>query len=501
MAGIRLITLLGLMLLSPVSFSGDLDAESLADFTLKGMELWHVPGMSVAVVSSDEVLFQQGFGKTAMTNGEAVDEHTLFAIASTTKAMLAAGILILAEENRLSLDDLVIKHLPELHFSDPALTRQVTVRDLLAHRTGLPSTNFWIFFQDMSLNEQMKRLQFVEPIAAIRTRLIYQNTMYELAGLILERLSGQSWDRFLTEQLWRPIGMHETVGARGLADPQLSLVTPHYYLDGKLTVADWDWPADHKSAAGSVWSSLHDMSLWVQFLLRGGVTEEGDFLISTTSLDQMFEPQQLVSTSDFYPAWELTKPNWRSYGLGWYQQDFQGRMIDFHTGSLGGLIALIGLDRANDKALIVLGNRDHAEMRHALMWEVMDHDPAPQRRDWNHEIFELYEERAGKNAENWRDRKQQRLKNTKTSLPRAAYTGRYRSQVNGDVLIEPLDRSLVLRTAQKELRMVHWHLDTFLVEYKPWDMQEFISFQIDSNGYISSVQLLGDTFERVAESD
>jgi CubicO group peptidase (beta-lactamase class C family) len=271
--------------------------------------------MSVAVVSQDEILLQKGFGSTAAENGHPVDEHTLFAIASTTKAMVVTGVLMLVDEGKLSLDDPIIKHIPELHFADPALTQQLIVRDLLAHRTGLPSTDFWSFMQGMSLDEQIVKLQKVPSIAPARTRLIYQNTMYEIAGLLIERLSGQLWHDFLTERLWQPIGMQETYGARGQISAQQSHVTPHLYIDDKLSVPPWNFAVDYADAAGSVWSSIHDMSLWAQFLLRDFVTEDGDRLVSGESIKQMFEPHQLASVDDFYPTVELTKPNWRTYGL------------------------------------------------------------------------------------------------------------------------------------------------------------------------------------------
>ena len=191
------------------------DSTDLAAFVERGMALWNVPGMAVTVVTGDSVVFRKGFGKTSIRDGVDIDEHTQFANASTTKAMVAAGMLMLVDEGRLDLDDLVIDHLPELHFQDPLLTRQVTVRDLLAHRTGLPRTDFWTFMQGMSLEDQIRRLASVKPAAPLRARHIYQNTMYEIAGLIIERLTGQRWDRFLAERLWRPIGMKETFGARG----------------------------------------------------------------------------------------------------------------------------------------------------------------------------------------------------------------------------------------------------------------------------------------------
>ena len=476
---------------------GTVDADRLAAFVERGMELWHVPGMSVAVVTRDEVLFQRGFGTTALDEGRPVNERTLFAIASTTKAMVTSGLLMLAEEGKLSLDDPVIEHLPELHFQDPSLTPQLTVRDLLAHRTGLPSTDYWYLFGYLPVEEQVRRLRTVRPEAPVRTRLIYQNTMFEIAGLVIERLSGQRWDDFLGERLWQPIGMLETYGSRGQIAPDKRHATPYFYLDEQLTVAEWDIPGDYADAAGSVWSSIHDMSLWAQFLLRGGVTADGDRLLSEDSLEEMFEPQQLSSPDDFYPTIELTEPNWRTYGLAWFQQDFQGRKIDFHTGSLSGLIAIIGLDRAGDKAVIVLGNRDHAEMRHAVLWEVMDDSEGDARRDWNREIFDLYEAKAAEREEKWQETLQKKLESTEPSLPREAYTGTYRSETVGDLRIEVSGKRWTIGPARIGLEMTHWHLDTFLVEYEPWEMREFAAFEIGPEGTVVSLKFLGHAFERV----
>jgi hypothetical protein len=321
--------------------------------------------------------------------------------------------------------------------------------------------------------------------------------MFEIAGLLIERLSGDRWDLFLTNRLWHPIGMLETYGARGQIGADQSHVTPFLYLDDRLTVAPWYDPADNAYASGSVWSSIHDMSLWAQFLLRDGVTSRGDRLISDESFEEMFEPHQLSNAEDFYPTVELTKPNWRSYGLAWFQQDFQGRKIDFHTGSVTGLIAIIGLDRAGDRAVIVLGNRDQAEMRHALLWEVMDNRDAAARRDWNHEIFDLYEGKKQEREEEWQETLGKRLENTKSSLAPDAYVGTYRSETIGDIVILKSGHDMTIKTTNVDLGMTHWHLDTFLVEYEPWSMREFVTFNIGPDGTIRSLAFIGSTFERV----
>jgi CubicO group peptidase (beta-lactamase class C family) len=494
---IRTLAVLSVVILVTAPASGNVDPDRLSAFVEQGMELWHVPGMSVAVVTSDEVLLQRGFGATDVDGGRAVDEHTLFAIASTTKAMVAAGILMLADDGTLSLDHPVIRHVPELHLEDPSLTAQLTVRDLLAHRTGLPSTDYWFFLQGTPLHEQLTRLRTVPPRAPVRTRLIYQNTMFEIAGLLIERASGQPWHRFLTERLWHPIGMLETYATRGEIAPAQSHVTPYLYLEDRLTVAEWDVPEDSADAAGSVWSSIHDMSLWAQFLLRGGVTAGGDRLISEHGIEEMFEPQQLAADSDFYPTVELTRPNWRSYGLAWFQQDFQGRKIDYHTGSLAGLVAMVGLDRGGDTAIVMLGNRDHAEVRHAFLWEVMDASDGNERRDWNREVFELYEARAEESDTNWHETLAKRLAHTRTSLPAESYAGTYRNDTFGDVQVEHSDGSWTVTTGRHELEMTHWHLDTFLVQHRRWKLREFVSFGIGPDGAIQSLAFLGFAFDRV----
>lgn len=476
------------------------EVTSLPGFVEHGMELWQVPGMAVTVVDSDQVLFQQGFGETAIENGQAVDEHTLFAIASTTKAMVVAAILILADEGKLSLDDPIVKHIPELHFSDPMLTEQLMVRDLLAHRTGLPSTDFWTFFMGMPLDEQIQRLGAITPVAPMRTRLIYQNTMYDLAGLLIERTSGNSWDSFVRNRLWLPIGMHETFAARDRIGADLDRVTPYFSTDGKLVQAAWDIPADLAEAAGSVWSSINDMGLWAQFLLRGGITSDGERLISSNGIEEMFKPQQLSSAADFYPTTELTQPNWTSYGLAWFQQDFQGRKIDFHTGSLSGLIAIIGLDRAYDRAVVVLGNRDHAELRHAILWEVMDDTPVGERRDWNREIRDLYDGLAEQGEEGWQETEAQRLKKSKLSLAKKAYLGTYESPAMGHITIEQDGRDMVLNAGSISLPMTYWHLDTFLVEYPEWQLKEFAEFRIGPDGQIAGLEVFEENFKPVAET-
>ena len=475
------------------------DPDRFSRLVEEGMARWHIPGLAVAVIDDHASVFSAGFGVTSTRNGEPVNVHTLFANASTTKAMVAAAILILADEGKLSLDDPVIEHIPELHFHAAMNTPEITIRDLLAHRTGLPSTDFWSFYQQMPLDEQIERLRFVAPEAAPRDRLIYQNTMYELAGVLIERRTGKRWDRFLDERLWRPIGMRETYGTRGQIPGRKRHVAPHDYLNGTVQELPYDLPADNADAAGSVWSSIHDMSLWAQFLLRGAVTADGRRLISEAGIREMFEPQQLATPADFYPTVELTHPNWRTYGLGWFQQDFQGRKIEFHTGSLDGLIAIMGLDLDAGRAVILMANRDHAELRHAILWDVMDNTPIPDRRDWSEEVFELYARIDQQGRESWEEIEKSRLPDKPAQLPLTAYAGRYQSAKNGDILIELTEDRLHTRIGSYEYQLSHWHLDTFLVSYPFWRNGRLSTFRVGPEGHVESVDIFGEAFLRISD--
>jgi len=491
---LRLAAVVAVLFALPVANAQDND---YAAFIERGMELWHVPGTAAAVVTDEEVVFSQGFGTTSIENGRPVDEHTGFAIASTTKAMVAMGVLMLVDDGKLSLDDLITKHIPELHFSDPFMDKEITVRDLLAHRTGLPSTDSWSFFLDMPIDEQIQRLRFVDRVIGIRVDKIYQNTMYDLMGVLIKKLDGREWGVFLREELWLPIGMQETWAAREDIPGDASHVMPHFFRDGEVVRTPWDLPAHDRMPAGSVWSTLHDMSLWAQYLLRGGVTASGDRLVSDVQYDQMFEPTILASVPNFYPIVELTQPHWRTYGLAWFQQDFQGRMIDFHTGSLAGLIAIIGLDREAKRAVLMLANRDHAEFRHAWLWHVMDETSGDERRDWNQDTFDLYE-RNNAAAEAERDAMLgTRREGTSTSVPLDDFAGTYSTPAFGDITFRVEGDELIADLPLHQVRFSHWHDNVFLWDFKQWDYQMLVEFRIGFDNKVTALEWGGDTFVRI----
>lgn len=469
--------------------------QALADFVADGQARWEVPGMAVALVT-EEAAMQVTRGTTRLGDGAPITADTAFAIASTTKAMIAAALAILVDRGQLAWDDPVRAYLPALDLSDAWVTQHLRVIDLLTHSTGLPSTDLWAFGFDYPLEKQIRLLEHVPFTAAYRQRFQYQNTMYALAGELIARITDRPWYAFLRAELWEPLGMRNTWGS--LADVKAAghvHVTPHHRVDGEVTpIRYFPLREDRYEAAGSVWSTLTDMTRWVQFLLRGGTAADGERLVSETEFARLFAPQVLIAREDFYPTWELTRPKWRSYGLGWFQQDYAGRRIDFHTGSLGGLCAIVGLDREAGVGVIVLENLDHAEVRHAVMWEVFD--PS---RDWNDEVQQLYAAQAQEREARREAFLAARVPDTAPTLALAAYTGTYRHPAWGEFTVELVDGRLRAPLPNYTLELRHWHYDTFMVHVVPWYTPQPASFEIGAEGrHAVALDVGGVRYERAA---
>ena len=490
-AALRAVAVACFLVSTPVAAESEIHEE-----VLRGKGLWEIPGLAAAVVDADSIKYERALGVVSVESGDPVELDTPFAIASTTKAMVAAAVLLLVDEGSLSLNDPVIKHIPELHLQDASLTQQVTIRDLLAHRTGLPSTNFWRFPFGMPLDEQIVRLRFVTSTAAVRSRFVYQNTMYQLAGLVVERVSGQALDQFLRQRLWQPIGMQSTFASRDQIPHDRIHAWPHKRIDGRMTRVEWNRDGGLVDAAGSVWSSVRDMALWAQFLLRDGVTATGERLLSESSIDLMFEPQHIVGPGDYYPTDSLTRPNWRTYSLGWYQQDFQGRKIDFHTGSLLGLVALIGLDRDAGIGVVLLGNRHHAEMRHSLLWYVMDQRLPEARKDWTQEVHRLYQA-VDEQIDAYRESLlAARLPDTAPTLRLDSYAGHYRSEILGQLRVDVAEGQLAMTAGALTLTLEHWHQDAFLYERAEYDVVGIVRFDIGTGGEVDGLTAFGSGFRK-----
>jgi CubicO group peptidase (beta-lactamase class C family) len=425
----------------------------------KAVADWKAPGFAIAVVKDGKVAFAKGYGVRELGKPESVDEHTLFAIGSTTKAMTAALAGMLVDEQKLAWDDPVQKHLPWFQLKDPVVTRELTVRDLLTHRGGLGNADFLWYGKTDSTREILERVRLLEPAYSLRSRFVYQNIMYAAAGEVIAAASGRSWADMLRTRIFEPLGMRDSVPMLSMIPKGANVASPHYLVDSTVKVIA-NMPVDSVAAAGSVWSSVHDMAKWMQFVLDGGVAG-GKRLLSERTFAELFRPQAIVPETQ-YPTTRLVRPHWMTYGLGWFQQDYQGRAVDFHTGSIDGMIAIVGLIRDERLGVYALGNLDHAELRHALMYSVFDRYAGKGDRDWNADLLKLSAEQARRGDAARSKAEAQRIAGTTPSLPLERYAGTYADPLRGEVTITHDGTALRIRNGAAFVgTLEHWHYDVF----------------------------------------
>ena len=489
-----------LLLVVPPAPAATGGADPLAGFdayVARAVADWKVPGFAIAVVKDGKVAFAKGYGVRELGRPEQVDEHTVFAIGSTTKAMTAALAGMLVDEGKLAWDDPVVKHLPSFQLRDPVATREVTVRDLLTHRAGLGNADFLWYGQDSTTAQILERVPLLEPAYSLRSRFVYQNVMYAAAGRVIESVGGQSWPDMLRARIFEPLDMRDSVPLLSMVLPGANAATPHYIVRGKVQVID-NMPVDGVAAAGSVWSSVHDMSKWMQFLLDRGVVggPGGRRLLSERTFAELFRPQAIVPDSQ-YPTTRLVMPHWMTYGLGWFQQDYQGRAVDFHTGSIDGMVAIIGLIRSERLGVYALGNLDHAELRHAAMYSVFDRYAGRSDRDWHAEVRALYVQLEQQSAAARKKTDSLRVPGTTPSLPIEQYAGVYSDPLRGEVAISADGGTLSIRHGRYSGALEHWHFNTFRARWKTeWHNGPLVAFIIGVSAMPEAIEVNGVRFAR-----
>jgi CubicO group peptidase (beta-lactamase class C family) len=490
---LTLALLIGTLTVQPFALSAQADPlQGFREYVADAVEEWDAPGLAIAVVKDGQLLFSEGFGVLRLGEPEAVDEHSRFSIGSTTKAMTVAAIGILVEEGKLGWDDAVIEHLPWFRVDDPYVTQEMTIRDLLTHRGGMGNADFLWYERDVTTDEVVRQMALIEPAYSMRSSFIYQNVMYATAGEIVEAVSGLPWAEFVRSRILGPLDMSETVPLLRETLGEPNVASPHYRVEGE-TVPIENASVDPVAAAGSVWSSVDDMSKWLRMLLNEGIGPDGERVLSEAVVAEMFRPQTMVTPSQFYPTQALTGLNWMTYGLAWFQQDYSGHKVDFHTGSIDGMVAIAGLIRDLELGVYVLANRDHVEVRHALMYRAFDHFLEGSSRDWSVELKELYDGLADAGAEAQASAREERTEGTSPSVGLDAYVGQYSDPLYGTLSVSREGDGLRADWGPGQPGSLgHWSYDTFELSYDAeWRGSALITFTIGTDGQVTGVRMGG----------
>lgn len=490
--------LLILLVFAPAaSAQQELDARlrEIDEYAARAGREWGVPGFAVAVVKDDRVVFARGYGVRRAGAPEPVDADTIFAIGSNSKAFTAAALAVLVEEGRISWDDPVTRHLPAFQLHDPYATREMTVRDLLSHRSGLATFAGDLLWYGSSYTraEIVRRARYLRPASSFRSRFGYQNIMFTAAGEIVPAVTGKSWDDFLRERLFAPLGMRRTVTRHAELAAAPNVAAPHNEAGGRLRALPHG-NVDNVGGAGAIKSSAADMAEWLRLQLGRG-THGGRKIFSPAASREMWTPHAVLgpvteSAERFNPT-----THFALYGLGWILNDYQGRLLVSHGGGLDGMISRVALMPEERLGVVVLTNSETA-LSNVVSNKVFDVFLGLPKRDWSADY--LARTKRSKEAAEAAAKKleEARVAGTSPSLPLASYAGTYTGQMYGDARVAEEGGRLVLRLLPSPDfvgDLEHWHFDTFRVRWRDGVVypfpRGFVTFTLDPQGRASELKI------------
>lgn len=469
--------------------------KEIDEYSAKAGVDWKVPGFAIAIVKDDRVVFAKGYGVLELGKAPAVDENTLFAIASNSKAFTAAALAILVDEGKVKWDDKVTKYLPSFELYDPYVTRELTIRDLLSHRSGLATFGgdlLW-YESEYSRDEILRRIRFLKPTSSFRSRFGYQNILFLAAGEVVAKVTGKSWDEFVKERFFVPLSMKRTVTSHADLLNSANVAMPHNEVEGKLRVIRYG-KVDNIGAAGGIKSSVADMAQWLRLQLGRG-TYEGRKLFSSTASREMWTPHTVFGgISEQAEKFNPTR-HFSLYGLGWILNDYQGRLQVSHGGGLDGMTSQVALMPEEKLGVVVLTNSE-TPLSVILANKVLDVFLGVTPRDWNSEFLVRSKDNETSRKEADRKRELSRVPKTTLSLPLPAYAGTYSGEMFGDAKVTEEGGKLLLRFLPSPYfvgDLEHWHFDTFRVKWRdsivyPFS-RGFVTFSLNAAGTVDQMKI------------
>ena len=440
-------------------------------------ERWGVPGLAVAVVHGDELVFARGFGQLGLEDERAVDADTQFGVASLSKAMTATALGMLVDEGRVDWDDRVVDHVPEFRLSDDWVTGQVTLRDLLSHRVGVGRLfgNRLTFMPDRSRAEFMSHLRHHEFEQPFRQGYVYSNAMYTVAGEVIERVSGKSWESFLAERLFAPLGMTRT--NTSIHELEDDAAWPHQEIDGELVrIERRDW--GYSGPAAAVNTTMHDLARWMQFNLGEPGVLDDQRLLDEEVMARIHSPSNLSGFDEEEHSVE-------AYAFGWGIGSYRGHQLLRHGGATDGFNTQIWLLPELDLG-IAMSTNTFTVMREPVFKAIVDRIAGHEITEWGEQQFDEFLETREEARQARLDKEAERIDGTETSQPLSAYAGHYHDPLYDSAEVRFDDGELSIRLWEDDsqvLELEHWHHDTFRAHWRnPAQREKFVWFTLGEDG-------------------
>lgn len=481
------------LLLSATLIHAQIEAlRGLDIYVKKAMKDWQVPGLAIGIVKDDSLIFAKGYGVRELGKEAKVDERTIFAVASNTKAFTVALLGMLVDEGKLNWDDRVTDYLKDFQMYDPYVTREIRIRDLLTHRSGLPTfggDHLWIG-NTLSRDEIINRIRYLKPTAPFRSKFQYQNLMFLVAGKIISKITGKSWDETIKERIFKPLGMMESITKmRDLKDKK-NVATPHEVVRGKVVPIEYD-NVDNVAPAGAIKSNVVEMAQWMRLNLNGGIYK-GKQILSHKVMKEMHTMQMPIPISA--DREKMLGTHFLGYGLGWGISDYKGYKLISHGGGLSGMISLQTLIPEENLGVIVLTNFAPNSLTRALTYRIIDTFLDEPERDWNAEYLARRKKEKEKKKKAEKKLQAERVKATSPSLKLKDYTGKYFDELSGTAEVRLENGKLVFDYNPRHIAdLQHWHYDTFRVIWRHpiYDMSDkaFLTFYLNERGKVAKLKV------------
>ncbi|HET9831992.1 MAG TPA: serine hydrolase, partial [Vicinamibacterales bacterium] len=462
----------------------------------RAMRTFEVPGLALSIVKDDGVVAAKGYGVRKLGEAAPVDAHTLFGIASNTKAFTATALGLLVEERKIEWDAPVVRYLPWFALADPYVTRELTVRDLLVHRSGLglgAGDLLWWPPSTYTRPEIARRLRFIPLATSFRSAYAYDNVLYLIAGELIESVSGQSWEDFVTARILNKVGMRDSNVRHSAASTSGNVAATHAPVDGRVRPIA-PFVSDNTNPAGGINASADDMAKWLRVQLSGGMLADGSRLFSATTARQLTTIVTPIPINDPPPELSPIKANFHGYALGFDIRDYRGHKAVTHTGGLPGYVSRVAMIPDAGLGVAVLTNQESGEAFDSIAWHVVDHYLGAASFDWIDAFQKLRDRTRTSTAAIERGAAGARDAASKPSLPIVKYAGRYHDVWYGDIDVVEQGGRLSMRfthTPSLVGNLEHWQHDTFVVRWTDRELRAdaYVTFALNPDGSIDQAKM------------
>ena len=461
------------------------------------MKAFEVPGLSLAVVKDGKVLLAKGYGVRKMGDPAPVDARTQFGIASNTKVFTATALALLVEEGKLAWDAPVIRYLPGFAMYDPYVTRELTIRDLLVHRSGLglgAGDLLWWPPSSYDRKEVAYRLRFIKPATSFRSAYAYDNVLYSVAGEVIEAVSGKSWEDFVSSRILAKVGMTASDVRHSAAGGPGNIAGTHARIDGTVRPIA-PFLSDNTNPAGGIMSGAEDMAKWVMVQLDSGRTADGSRLFSTRTTRELWTLVTPIPIGEPAPELRELRSNFNGYGLGLGIRDFRGKKMLSHTGGLPGYLSRVTMLPELRLGVVVLTNQESGAAFNVLTNRILDHFLGATSPDYLGIALRAEAAERARLAAAATRRTATRDSASGPSLALAKYAGTYRDDWYGDITIAQEENRLVIRFSRTPSLvgdLSHWQHDTFVARWRDRELRAdaFITFALNPDGSIERARMV-----------